>query len=166
VFLVTVALAACSSPEPLAFELTIPGEFAGNPPNQPFVVTGALVDAGEVCPEGMFVYQRWENMDGTLVEVTQWATRFDAAAESGDVLEALGLLEFECADGTGTLKIEEHVHLDFGVLDPASLETERTNSGTFTVTGTNHYDALTGSGDVYVEAVSEQLLYVGEAKHG
>jgi hypothetical protein len=34
------------------------------------------------------------------------------------------------------------------------------------MTGTNHYDALTGSGDVYGDAVSEQALYVGEAKHG
>jgi hypothetical protein len=172
VLLGSVMLAACSSSEPMAFELAIPDEYGGNPPNQAFAITGDLADEGEVCDGGEFAYQRWEDMDGTLVESWTLDSRFEAAVESGGVFELQALKEFVCADGTGTLNIEEHLYLDFS--DPALAETAsseavptgRIKQGTFVITGTDHYAELNGSGDVYGDWDTGQIVYAGEAQHG
>ena len=164
-----VVLAACSSSEPMAFELSHP-EYFGNPPNQPFAITGDLADEDEICDRGEFVYQRWENMDGTLVEGWTLDSRVEAAFESGGIFELQAEMEFVCADGTGTLQIEEHLYLDFS--DPVLVEattsgtTGRTKEGTFVLTGTDHYAELNGSGDVYTDWDTGEMVYTGEAQHG
>ena len=146
----------------MAFELELPM----GPPEQAFVATGLAVDDGAICPSGTWLGVRNEDLDGQEMSHEQWADVFDAAMENGGVAEARGFREFACADGSGTLEIEDHAYLDFSVIDASTYGSETVQWGTFTISGTGDFASLSGSGDEFIDFAQESFVFTGEAANG
>jgi hypothetical protein len=157
-----LVIGACSSSEPMALELKLPMA----PPEQPFVATGLAVDDGAVCPDGTWLGVRNEDMDGQEMSHEQWADVYDAAMATDGVAEARAIREFVCADGSGTLEIEDHAYLDFSVIDASTFGSEPVQWGTFTISGTGDYTSLSGSGDEFADFGQERYVFSGEVTNG
>jgi hypothetical protein len=146
----------------MALELDLPI----GPPEQPFVATGPAVDDGAVCSDGTWLGSRTEDMDGQEISHEQWADIFDAAMENDSVAEARTFRDFACADGSGTLEIEDHAYLDFSVIDASTYGSEPVQWGTFTISGTDDYTSLSGSGDEVADFSQGSFLFSGEVTNG
>ncbi|MDJ0769992.1 MAG: hypothetical protein QNJ12_14420 [Ilumatobacter sp.] len=154
-----LVLAACSSgAEPLAFDLSRPMQ----PPPVLFTISGEAADEGVVCSNGTVDDTGLEDMSGNLIDLAAWAQMFDAAMETGSVAEATSVLNVECADGSGSLTITEHVRFDFGVLDVETMGSGRVENGTWTLEGTGDYEDLTGSGELFTDYDEGQIHTIGE----
>lgn len=160
--LLALGVAACSSSEPMAFELELPI----GPPQEPFVATGPAVDDGAICPGGTWIGVRNEDMDGQEISHEQWADIFETAMSSNGIAEGRGFREFVCADGSGTLEIEDHAHLDFSVIDASTYGSEPVQWGAFTISGTGDYAPLSGSGAEVADFIEGIFVFSGEATNG
>lgn len=129
-----------------------------------FAISGEAVSEGTVCPAGTFVAGRMEDMDGNALEDEDWAQMFENAVATGAVAEVKSFNEYECRDGSGMLLIEQHVHLDFAVLDIETFAQGRASHGTWTLTGTGDYESLTGSGEIIGDSMAGMIHMVGEVK--
>ena len=158
--LVVVIVGSCSSSEPLAIDLAQPME----PPPVQVSISGAAVDDGVVCPIGTFVRDRMEDMNGNALDQEAWAKIFDTAVETGSVAEAKSFNEYECGDGSGTITINQHVSLDFAVLDIETFGEAPINSGTWTLEGTGDYESMSGSGDLVNDFAEGMIHAVGEVE--
>jgi hypothetical protein len=146
----------------MAFELDLPI----GPPEQPFVATGPAVDDGAVCSGGTWLGSRTEDMDGQEISHEQWADIFDVAMANDGVAEARTFRDFACADGSGTLEIEDHAYLDFSVIDASTYGSEPVQWGTFTISGAGDYTSLSGSGDEVADFGQKSYLFSGEVTNG
>ncbi|MDJ0924124.1 MAG: hypothetical protein QNJ77_06135 [Acidimicrobiia bacterium] len=102
-------LVACSgAPDPtVQFDMEIA-------PFQPWVATGELVDAGEVCPTGTRnnVGLAWP--DGSPMTMEEWSNQVGPRVDEGmgwrEITEEFQFLSWEeyiCDDGSGTFTIKE-----------------------------------------------------------
>ncbi|MDX2466496.1 MAG: hypothetical protein QNL12_04215 [Acidimicrobiia bacterium] len=158
---VTVLMVAgCSSSEPLAFDLSHPMQ----PPEAPFTIAGPATDEGIVCPVGMWVEDRMEDMDGNELTERGWADIFDNAVATGSVAEARGYKTFVCGDDSGSITLSNHDVLDFGVLDIETFGQGETTGGTWTIAGTGDYESLSGSGDIVLMWDEMKMHYKGEVE--
>ncbi len=155
-----VTLAGCSSSEPLSFDLARPMA----PPPVPVTISGTAVDEGEVCSSGTVVSGSIEDMEGRPIELEEWGKSFDEALENGTVAELMHRMQVECADGSGTFKVIEHVRFDFAVIEVESLDRGRITNGTWTIEGTGEYESLTGSGQLVSDNDAKMIHAIGEVE--
>ena len=69
---------------------------------------------------------------------------------------------FECGDGSGTLTLRSHAYIDFGARSPSDWGSGVWDSGTWTITGTDEYESLSGSGSSFMYFDEGKMHYTGE----
>jgi hypothetical protein len=158
--LLVVMVGGCSSSEPLAFDLAN----AMEPAPGVFSVSGAAADEGVVCSEGIFIDSHMENVNGEMIEMSEWAGMLDTAVATQSVAEANSINEYECGDGSGTITITQFVRFDFAELDIETFGQGQVTSGTWTLVGVGDYESLTGSGDLITDFDDGRIHMVGEVE--
>lgn len=150
-----VALAACSSSEPKALDFV---DYM-DPDVSSVPVSGAAVDDGIVCEQGTLDRIRMEDMDGNLVSEEESVANWDAALNSGAVLDVMLHDEFSCSDGSGSFTIVTH-----NVVQPSVLDFAAANDvGTWKIDGgTGAYEKLIGEGTLIADFGRGEAHYSGE----
>jgi hypothetical protein len=149
-------------PGGIEFHLVGPGEFT-HPQEQevvPFTATGVPVDDGVVCDGGTVTVDHLESMDGETITDDDWADTFDAAMQDAGVVEMYAFQDFECEDGSGSFSMKVQSEYDFATFE---FEGEQDVGFWEIEGGTGSYSDLSGSGDVTLDWVNEDVKYDGDA---
>jgi len=98
-----------------------------------------------------------ESTEGNTITDADWADMFDTALAGGGVAEAYVLEEFSCDDGSGAFTVKFHNRFDFTIFEFEG----RQDVGTWEIEeGTGDYADLSGSGDVTLDWVAEEVIYL------
>lgn len=152
-------LAACSSSEPMAVEITGPVGM----PDSPSALSGEAVDEGLICEDAMFEELRFEDADGKVLSEEETGQAMQVEMETGEMVIAVKYDQWTCTDGSGSFVTAGRgkiamPDMDFeGVNEVADWEID---------SGTGDYEKLTGSGVVTVDFPNGVVVYSGEMQGG
>jgi hypothetical protein len=138
-------LAGCSTGGDLAVEIVPNADFEGDV--YTFTATGDAVNDGIFCDSGGWIWLGNETVDGDPMPNSMIEELVSAGAD----FEMVVVNQFECADGSGSVVVEELSTVNAS--NPAgSAEDAGTVVGTWEVrSGSVNEDQITGSGDLISE---------------
>ena len=102
-----------------------------------------------------------ESMDGATITADDWADMFDTAMQNMGVAEMYAFQEFECGDGSGSFSMEIRSEYNFATFE---FEGEQDVGFWDIEGGTGSYSDLSGSGDVTLDWVNDDVKYGGDAR--
>lgn len=150
-----MSLAACSSTEPMAVEITGPVGI----PDGPSALSGPAVDEGVVCSAALFEELRFEDADGKVLNEDEVAQAQQVEMETGEMVITVKYDQWTCSDGSGTF-----VTADSGKIAMPDMDFEGVNEvADWKIdSGTGDYEGLSGAGTITVDFPNGTVIYAGE----
>lgn len=150
-----VALAGCSSSEPMAVQITGPL----GPPTDPAVVSGEAVADGMVCDAAMFEELYFVDLDGKVLTNDEADQLKQVEMETGEAVFSAKFDKWTCTDGSGSFVMEGNPTLPVSEYNFDGVN----EVSTWTVdSGTGEYEDLSGTGKIVVDFDKGVVVYEGE----